>query len=85
MKESLDLNFLTNVYDYYGQFFFSQHYHFVHNFGDNSTNSKAANERLPSVLNIELDDVIVGQGIPGVRRWGIDVSDLVAWLGPEED
>lgn len=47
---------------------FSQHYHFVHNFGDNSTNRKAANERLPSVLDIGLDDVIVGQDIPGVRR-----------------
>ncbi|OAA77900.1 secretory phospholipase A2 [Akanthomyces lecanii RCEF 1005] len=65
MKESIDLNFLTNVYDYCAQ--------------------KAANERLPSVLDIELDDVIVGQEIPGVRRWGIAVSDLVAWLGPEEE
>lgn len=50
-----------------------------------NTNSEDKNERIPSVLDIELDNDIVGQDIPQFRSGGEDVSDLHAWFDPEEE
>lgn len=98
MKESLDAKFIYDVYVHCAQFYLpgtsastacmllgAQYYHFAQDFGNNSTNSEGKNERMACVLDIELDDDIVGQDIPHARLWGEDVSDLDAWLDSAEE